>query len=121
MAKIWAKDPNGKAPEGKYLVLRRDASVLEKHFVLGARDPYAVQALISYANAAELGQCDPAYVASIRELAKDFVAYRLQEGNGDPDAGPHRKDDPDVIAVMRGANDTIYVRHEPNARHGDDA
>lgn len=106
--KIWAKTKE--FSEGKFLVVRRDGSIPHwPHFVLGARDPFAATALRAYANAAERGKADPEYVASIRELANDFAAYRSQEGNGDPDAPPHRKDAPTVIAAMRGQIATITV------------
>lgn len=99
--KIWAKTKG--FFEGKFLVVRRDGSVPHwPHFVLGARDPYAPAALRAYADAVEAGgMLDPEYVASIRELADDFGVYRAEHGNGDPDAPPHRVDDPAVLKAMR--------------------
>lgn len=111
--KIWAKTDEFK--EGKFLVVRRDGSIPAwAHFVLGARDPAAPFALMAYADkCAELG-FDAEYVASIRELAADFERYRNREGSGDPEARPHRKDDPAVIDVMRGADSTIAIWHSTN-------
>jgi hypothetical protein len=109
--KIWAKTEE--FSEGKFLVVRRDGSVPHwPHFVLGARDPAVPAALRAYAaECATLGY-DPEYVASIRELADDFKAYREAEGNGDADAAPHRVDDPQVIRAMRGDDAEIYVRRD---------
>jgi hypothetical protein len=106
--KIWAKTKE--FSEGKFLVVRRDGSVPHwPHFVMGARDPAAPAALRAYADvAAQLG-FEPGYIASIRELAGDFDAYRAAEGNGDPEAPPHRKDSPEVIAAMRGLPAMISV------------
>jgi len=109
--RVWAKTKE--FSEGKFLVVRRDGSTPAwPHFVMGARDPCVPHALRAYADkAAELG-LDPEYVASVRELANDFEAYRMRKGAGDPDAGPHRKDDPNVIEAMRaerGESVTITV------------
>lgn len=102
--------------EGKFLVVRRDGSIPAwPHFVLGARDPAAPAALRAYAIAcATIGGLDPEYIASIRELADDFESYREREGNGDPDAPPHRKDDPAVLCAMRGGIVVIGVRPSTN-------
>lgn len=98
--KIWAK--TDEFSEGKFLVVRRDGTVPNwPHFVLGARDPASVPALNAYADAAEKLGLDPAFVASVRELAADFLAYRYEHGDGDPDSGPHRDDNRDVILAMR--------------------
>ncbi len=112
--KVWAKTTE--FPEGKFLVIRRDGSVPAwPHFVLGARDPAAPAALRAYADkSAELG-VDPEYVASVREIADDFERYRAREGAGDPDAAPHRKDDEDVLHVMRGGNGAICAWQSTNA------
>jgi hypothetical protein len=106
--KIWAKTKE--FGEGKFLVVRRDGSVPHwPHFVLGARDPAAAFAIRQYAvKCAELG-VDQEYVASLAELADDFDAYRAREGNGDPEARPHRIDNPDVINAMRGHETNIHV------------
>ena len=106
--KIWTKTKE--FFEGKFLVVRRDGSIPHwPHFVLGARDPAAPDALRAYADACSALGLDPEYIASIRELANDFDAYRTSKGNGDPDAGPHRKDNPAVIAAMRGLDANISV------------
>lgn len=106
--KIWAK--TDEFSEGKFLVVRRDGSVPHwPQFVLGARDPAASAALRAYADTAELMNFEPEYVASIRELAEDFDTYRFAQGEGDPEAPPHRTDNPDVIRAMRGEPATISV------------
>ena len=96
---LWRKRGMG----GKYLVQRRDGTVPEwPGFVIGAKDPAAPAALRAYADAAEKLGFDARYVADMRELADDFDAYRKAHGAGDPDAVPHRKDDPEVIAKIAG-------------------
>lgn len=107
--KIWAKTKE--FCEGKFLVVRRDGTVPHwPHFVLGARDPAAASALRGYADVAAALNFEPDYVASIRELSLDFDRYRAAHGNGDPESPPHRKDDPKVIAAMRGHEASISVK-----------
>lgn len=109
--KIWAKTKE--FSEGKFLVVRRDGSVPHwPHFVLGARDPIVPDVLSFYAQRAEENGYEASYCDSIRELAYDFYAYCNQQGKGDPEAAPHRKDDPAVIAAMRGEDVTISVRRD---------
>ncbi len=113
--KIWVKSEE--ASEGKFLVVRRDGSKPAwPHFVLGARDPAAPVALRAYATECERLGLDAEYVESLRELATDFEEYLKQEGPGDPEAPPHRVDDPDVIAAMRGGYRNIYVWPSPNQK-----
>lgn len=94
---------NPATPEGKYLVKRRDGTVVEwPSFVLGARDPHAPAALRAYANSIEKDpDCHPDLPASIRRRADQFDQYRAEHGNGDPTRGLHRKDDPAIVAEMR--------------------
>lgn len=108
--KVWRKTKD--FSEGKFLVVRRDGSIPHwPHFVLGARDPAAVPALNAYADACERLGLDLEFVASVRELAVDFLAYRYNEGDGDPDAPPHRHDDPAVICAMLGlTSNSDFVR-----------
>lgn len=109
--RIWAKTKE--FFEGKFLVVRRDGTIPAwPHFVIGARDPAAPEALRAYAAIARRQGMDEAYCQSIEELASDFYDYRMKEGNGDPEAAPHRRDDPAVIAVMRGGDGPITVKHE---------
>jgi hypothetical protein len=109
--KIWAKTKE--FFEGKFLVVRRDGSIpCWPHFVLGARDPAAPVGLRAYAEHCLACGCDKEYVKSIHELADDFEKYREREGNGDPDAAPHRKDDPAVIGIMRGSDGAPTLWHE---------
>lgn len=77
--KIWAKTKE--FSEGKFLVVRRDGTVPHwPHFVLGARDPASPTALRAYADACGgMPGFDADYIASIRELADDFDAYRAAE------------------------------------------
>jgi hypothetical protein len=91
-----------KAPEGKYLVTRRDGSVPEwPNMVLGAKDPAAPAALRAYANKAESLGYDPVFAGDMRRLADEFEAYCAAHGASDPDAPPHRKDDPATLEKMR--------------------
>lgn len=106
--KIWRKTEE--YSEGKFLIIRRDGSVPHwPHFVLGARDPASAIALRAYADACAEQGSETDYIQSVRDLADDFDAYRAHEGDGDREAGPHRKDDPAVIEVMRGSDATIRV------------
>lgn len=97
---LWRNDPA--TPEGKYLVKRRDGTVVEwPNFVIGAKDPAAPAALRAYAEAArELGFA-PGYVSDVMMLAESFEQYRRDHGTGDPDRGRHREDDPATVAEMR--------------------
>lgn len=87
---------------GKYLIQRRDGTVPEwPSFVLGARDPNAPVALRAYADATEQTGGDPAFIKDVRKLADEFDTYRYEKGEGDPQAPPHRKDDPLIIQKMK--------------------
>lgn len=109
--KVWAKTKE--FSEGKFLVVRRDGSVPHwPHFVIGARDPAAPEALRGYADVCERLGFEAEYVASVRELADDFYNYRMAQGDGDPEAPPHRTDDPHVIDAMRGNQATIIVTRD---------
>lgn len=115
MTKIWVKSKD--ASEGKFLVVRRDGTVPAwPHYVLGARDPAAPAALRAYADEAVRLGMDREYAESVRELAADFESYRAAEGPGDPEAAPHRKDDPFVIRAMRGLATVIGVRPSKNEK-----
>jgi hypothetical protein len=107
MPGLWRKNPA--TPEGKYpVVLRRDGTPLEsRYFVLVLKDPAAAEALLTYANEAEQLGMDPRYVEDIRLLAADaahlaaIAATATDAKKPDPDAPPHRKDDPAVLAWAR--------------------
>ena len=97
---LWRNNPD--TPEGKYLVKRRDGSVVEwPHFVLGARDAAAPAALRAYATTARALGYSPGMCDAIEVLADEFDAYRAEHGAGDPDRGRHRRDHPATIAEMR--------------------
>lgn len=112
MAGIWKNNPE--TAEGKYpIVLRRDGSVLLKpYFVMVAGDPGIVPALKAYARAHEIFGSDPQYVTDIKQMLRDFSAYAgslIDLPNDsplkpDPDAPPHRKDDPLTIAWARSVH-----------------
>lgn len=103
MAGLWRY--GDKAPEGKYLVTRRDGTIPEwPYFVIGAKDPAAPASLRAYADEAERLQFDPQYVSDVRRMAAEFEDFRWMQGAGDPDAPPHRKDDPATVARMAGGN-----------------
>jgi hypothetical protein len=107
LAGLWRENPE--TPEGKYLVKRRDGSVVEwPNFVIGAKDPAAPDALVAYADAAKRLGMNPQYVAGVRRLADQFFNYRMEAGEGDPDRGRHRKDDPATIAEMRRGGSAVY-------------
>lgn len=116
---------NPETPEGKYLVKRRDGTVVEwPSFVLGARDPNGPDTLRFYGLlnlvptevrevllrdlhfkihewlAHQYGQ-NKQYMESILRNAGKWEEYRRQHGEGDPLMGKHRQDDPATIAEMR--------------------
>lgn len=95
----------------KFLVVRRDGSVPDwPYLVLGARDPAVPDAIRALAvKSRELGM-DEEYVFDLQGLADDFDQYRVEHGNGDPDAGPHRPDDPTVIARFKRGTDRRSIR-----------
>jgi hypothetical protein len=111
--KIWAKTEEFK--EGKFLVVRRDGTVPHwPHFVLGARDPHAAEAIRAYADLHRIAHTDQEYVGSLYELADDFDKYRAEHGDGDPDAPPHRKDSPAVIDAMRRSQPETVIAVFPD-------
>lgn len=106
MPGIWRNNPH--TSEGKYpIVLRRDGTPLSaRYFVLVLKDPAAEAALIAYADAAEKAGMDPEYVKDVRALASDAGyeharAVAEDAKKPDPDAPPHRKDDPATLAWAR--------------------
>ena len=100
MPGLWKNSED--AREGKYLVLRRDGSVPEWPFFVMA----APLALHAYADAATMYGMDYEYARDIHHLASEFVQWQHDhpEVVGDPDAAPHRTDDPEIIAKMRQAH-----------------
>lgn len=93
----------------KFLVVRRDGTVPEwPYLVLGARDPAAPAALRAYADAAEGLGMDPEYISDIRGQANDWERYRAEYGEGDPDAPPHRPDNPEVVGRLRAGSERLY-------------
>lgn len=94
----------------KFLVTRRDGTVPEwPWLVIGARDPAAPAALRAYAAAARTLGMDPEYADDIDGLAADFEAYRRDHGDGDPDAPPHREDDPAVVGQFGAAGTQRWI------------
>ena len=97
---LWRNNPD--TPEGKYLVKRRDGSIVEwPNFVLGAKDPASPAALRAYANAGRRAGFNVKMCDDICALADYFEAYRQQHGTGDPDRGRHRVDDPVTVEEMK--------------------
>lgn len=90
----------------KYLLVRRDNTVPDwPYFPLGAADPWAPAAIRAYADAVDAdGELDPEYVADLRRLADSFEEWRQTHTTGDPDAPPHRIDDPAVVARIRAGS-----------------
>jgi hypothetical protein len=85
----------------KFLVTRRDGTHPQwPYLVLGARDPAAPTAIRALADKSrELGM-DPAYCDDLVAFANKCERYRARTGDGDPDAGPHRPDDPAVVDIL---------------------
>lgn len=82
--------------------------------VFGAKDPAAPAALLAYAHEAETLGFDPVYVADVRRMAGEFAAYCAMNGRGDPDAPPHRKDDPATLAKMRSTSKSAMMKIKTN-------
>ena len=81
---------------------RRDGTIPEwPNMVFGAKDPAAPAALRAYANEGERLGYDQQFVYDVRRMADEFADYCETHGQGDPDAPPHRKDDPETLAKMR--------------------
>lgn len=100
MAGLWRN--NEATKEGKYLVQRRDGTVPEwPYFVIGAKDPCASQALTAYIQEAERNCFDPQYIQDLKALVVEFEDYLFMHGEGDPDAPPHRTDDPETVEKMK--------------------
>lgn len=96
--------------EGKYLVVRRDGTIPPwPHFVIGAADPCAPAALKAYADEADRIGLDAEFAQSVNDEADNFELWRLSMPatmkKADPDAGPHREDNPFVLGMMRGDHD----------------
>lgn len=104
---------NPETPEGKYLVKRRDGTVMKKpNFVLVATDPLAIFALQCYAEqglrilkhdperAKKMGLTE-VYLNRLLQHSEEWEEYRKQHGDSDPGMGRHRKDDPATIAEMK--------------------
>jgi hypothetical protein len=116
---------NPKTPEGKYLVKRRDGTVMEKpNFVLVATDPNASDTLQFYALLnlvpddvresivehmyddiadwlGDPGGRNKEYVQAVMRHAAMWDKYRAEHGDSDPLMGQHRKDDPATIEEMK--------------------
>lgn len=116
---------NPETPEGKYLVKRRDGTVVEwPSFVLGARDEDAEMCLRIYGllklmppdqkegfvadmyDQLAVSRSDPdsknvSFFDSVQSFADKWSEYRKAHGDGDPLMGRHRHDDPDTISEMR--------------------
>ena len=116
--KVWALT-DGPVREGKYLVVRRDGTTPDwPHFVLAGVDPASPTALRAYAvEARRLGMAED-FCSSVEELAAQYSALAVQRASdaavlgvkgADPDKGPHRKDCPEVIAMMRGKFDVAAL------------
>ena len=83
-------------------MVRRDGTIPEwPSLVIGGKDPCAPAAILALAYRAEELGFNAQYVTDMRWLAGEFERYRAAHGNGDPDRGRHRKDDPAIIEKMR--------------------
>lgn len=106
--KVWQKT-DGEYSEGKYLTVRRDGTIpWWPAFTMGGHDPASAAGLRGYADEAERLGYEVEYVASVRSLADDYEALATStkgQVKVDPEAPPHRKDNPSVVAMMRGEGD----------------
>jgi hypothetical protein len=100
MAGLWRNRSD--SPEGKYLLKRRDGTIPQwPFFVIAASDPAAPTAINAYARKARNLGMDSQYIEDLFRLADEFEQWRIDHGDGDPDAPRHRIDDPAIIAEMR--------------------
>lgn len=65
---------------------------------MGAADPAVPYAFRAYADEAQRLGMNAEYCEQIRLLADRFERWRQEHFTGDPDAGPHREDAPDVVS-----------------------
>lgn len=112
---LWRQDPTHK--EGKFpVIFRRDGTIPHwPWFVLGARDPAAPHALREYAKKCRELKMDEKYCYDLEQEATRFEEYRTSYGNGDPDAGPHRKDNQTILMLARGELDFRNLERAHNA------
>lgn len=61
----------------------------------------AVVALRAYAVEAKSRSMPTGFIHDVLKLADEFDAYRAKHGDGDPEKGRHRKDDPATVAEMK--------------------
>lgn len=110
--KVWQKTEE--LSEGKYLVVRRDGTVpWWPSFIMGGHDPAAAAGLRGYADKAEALGYEAEYVASVRSLADDYETLAAVGHPADPEAPPHRVDNPVIIAMMRGEGDLSGLTEAP--------
>jgi hypothetical protein len=101
MAKLW----------NKFLVTRRDGSIPKwPWLVLGARDPAAPYTIRALAEKSQSLGMDVEYVEDLYRLANEWDEYRQENGEGDPDSGPHREDNHGVISAINSVNATVNHR-----------
>lgn len=100
--RLWRNNPS--TPEGKYpIVLRRDGTPLESRYVVMVlKDPAVQDAFLAYARKAESLGYDEHLVKDFYDLADECIhEQEMATKPADPDAPPHRKDDPVVLAWSR--------------------
>lgn len=105
---------------GKFLVVRRDGTVPKwTWFVLGARDPHAAVALRAYAASVrdeamsisdEYRGALLTYAFDVEGVASEFDRERAKTGDGDPEKGPHRKDNEAILYLMKSGGEAD-LRH----------
>lgn len=115
MGKLFFETPG--YTEGKYLVMRRDGTIPPwPHFVLGGCDPIVPWALRAYAAFALLYLRDWGYCKSVWRFARHMALFRKATAGllkkADPNARPHRVDDPIVVAEMRTKTSAPHVTPE---------
>lgn len=94
---------NPKTPEGKYLIKRRDGSIVASpSFVLLGPDPNAPNTIRFYAREMKSNnKAHPGFIESLLRWADTYDMYRLKHGESDPEKGAHRIDDPKTIEQMK--------------------
>jgi len=115
--------------EGKFLVVRRDGTIPEwPHFVLSAYDPATSSALLAYAETFARhtytlhhnGSISDDefkekldYAKGVHDLAVSFAELRAtnveKAAQSDPEAPPHRTDDPTIIDLMRRKGKIVTI------------
>lgn len=95
---------NPDTSEGKYMLVRRDGTIVTKpFFAFLASDETAPSAIRAAADKARKLKWDTEYTDDLYELADSFEQWLEDNPElvGDPTSPPHREDNPVIIEKMK--------------------